>query len=103
MGVSMLVFGDYTFYLERIFGLSDKGFWSKNLVRLFLTLVPGTAWTKVQDRIGAGYVPDGNPGGVEGPAVFANHHRRRPRRCPRSGPGCVDWFRRATGRSSPGR
>ena len=39
MGVSMLVFGDYTFYLERIFGLSDKGFWSKNLVRLFLTLV----------------------------------------------------------------
>lgn len=35
---------------------------------------PGTAWTKVQDRIGAGYVPDGNPGGVEGPAVFANHH-----------------------------
>ncbi|MEO5513823.1 1,4-beta-xylanase, partial [Bifidobacterium adolescentis] len=31
-------------------------------------------WTKVQDRIGAGYVPDGNPGGVEGPAVFANHH-----------------------------
>ena len=39
MGVSMLVFGDYTFYLERLFGLSDKGFWSKNLVRLFLTLV----------------------------------------------------------------
>ena len=39
MGVYMLVFGDYTFYLERIFGLSDKGFWSKNLVRLFLTLV----------------------------------------------------------------
>ena len=35
---------------------------------------PGTTWTKVQDRIGAGYVPDGNPGGVEGPAVFANHH-----------------------------
>lgn len=35
---------------------------------------PGTVWTKVQDRIGAGYVPDGNPGGVEGPAVFANHH-----------------------------
>ena len=28
----------------------------------------------MQDRIGAGYVPDGNPGGVEGPAVFANHH-----------------------------
>lgn len=35
---------------------------------------PGTVWTKVQDRIGAGYVPDSNPGGVEGPAVFANHH-----------------------------
>lgn len=35
---------------------------------------PDTQWTLVQDRIGAEYVPDGNPGGVEGPAVFANHH-----------------------------
>ena len=35
---------------------------------------PDTQWTLVQDRIGAEYVPDGNPGGVEGPVVFANHH-----------------------------
>ena len=35
---------------------------------------PGAAWTCVQEGIGAGYVPDGNPGGVEGPAVFADHH-----------------------------
>lgn len=34
----------------------------------------GTEWRTVQERIGANYVPDGNPGGVEGPAVFANHH-----------------------------
>ena len=35
---------------------------------------PDAQWTCVQKHVGAGYVPDGNPGGVEGPAVFANHH-----------------------------
>lgn len=33
---------------------------------------PGTHWRTVQTSIGAGYA-DGNPGGVEGPAVFASH------------------------------
>ncbi len=35
---------------------------------------PSVQWHTVQRHIGAGYVPDGNPSGVEGPAVFANHH-----------------------------
>ncbi|OZG62048.1 1,4-beta-xylanase [Bifidobacterium lemurum] len=33
----------------------------------------GAEWTTVQTRIGAEYA-GGEPGGVEGPAVFANHH-----------------------------
>ena len=33
-----------------------------------------TQWHVIQRHIGANYVEDGNPGGVEGPAVFANHH-----------------------------
>lgn len=33
---------------------------------------PSTAWTTVQERIGANY-SGGNPGGVEGPAVFQRH------------------------------
>ncbi len=33
---------------------------------------PTTAWTTVQERIGANY-SGGNPGGVEGPAVFQRH------------------------------
>lgn len=37
---------------------------------------PQTQWTVIQEHIGAQYVPDGNPGGVEGPAVFANHHNQ---------------------------
>lgn len=36
--------------------------------------LPDAEWTRVQTHIGAAYVPDGNPSGVEGPAVFANHH-----------------------------
>lgn len=36
--------------------------------------LPAAEWTTVQTRIGADYVSDGNPGGVEGPAVFASNH-----------------------------
>jgi hypothetical protein len=34
---------------------------------------PEAEWTVVQENIGADWVEDGNPGGVEGPALFASH------------------------------
>ncbi|MBT1172777.1 glycoside hydrolase family 43 protein [Bifidobacterium sp. MA2] len=34
---------------------------------------PGAEWRVIQKDIGVGWVPDGNPGGVEGPALFASH------------------------------
>ncbi len=37
---------------------------------------PGTEWTQIQDRIGAEYA-GGNPGGVEGPAIFKAHGEDR--------------------------
>lgn len=38
--------------------------------------LPSAKWHTIQNRIGANYVADGNPGGVEGPAVFASHSAR---------------------------
>lgn len=35
---------------------------------------PGTTWTRVQEKIGASWA-NGNPGGVEGPAIFKDHNR----------------------------
>ena len=36
---------------------------------------PRTVWTTLQQNIGAEWTPDSNPGGVEGPALFADHSK----------------------------
>ena len=38
---------------------------------------PEADWHIIQDEVGASWVPDGNPGGVEGPALFASHSERK--------------------------
>lgn len=35
--------------------------------------LPSVKWQTIQDKLGANYAHDANPGGVEGPAVFASH------------------------------
>ncbi|KFI45987.1 hypothetical protein GA0061078_1241 [Bifidobacterium bohemicum] len=35
--------------------------------------LPQTRWTVLQERIGANWIEDNNPAGVEGPALFASH------------------------------
>lgn len=39
--------------------------------------LPQARWTTIQERIGAGWCADGNPSGVEGPALYADHARDR--------------------------
>lgn len=39
--------------------------------------LPQARWETIQEGIGARYVPDGNPSGVEGPALYADHSRDR--------------------------
>ncbi|MBE5064596.1 glycoside hydrolase family 43 protein [Bifidobacterium saeculare] len=38
---------------------------------------PGVEWREIQENIGAGWTENGNPGGVEGPALFASHSEER--------------------------
>lgn len=38
---------------------------------------PDTVWTVLQENVGADWTEDGNPGGVEGPALFASHSEER--------------------------
>ncbi len=38
---------------------------------------PGVEWREIQENIGAGWTENGNPGGVEGPALFASHSEAR--------------------------
>ena len=38
---------------------------------------PSATWTTIQRNIGAAWTPDNNPGGVEGPALFADHSEER--------------------------
>ena len=39
--------------------------------------LPQARWTTIQERIGAAWCADGNPSGVEGPALYADHARNR--------------------------